>query len=200
MLQARLEVLVNELQHRARNLLGVVAAIADRTVKRGGSVEAFEERLQALSRAQGLLSQNGSDTVEVGALVRAELAAHVDELSDQIEVGGPPVLLTARQVQNFALALHELTTNAVKYGALRNDTGRLAVTWDVTRDRRGRPRLSLGWIETGIPVDPGQATRRGYGTELIQQALPYALQASVGYVLGENGVRCQIDMPITCPV
>lgn len=200
MLQARLEVLVNELQHRARNLLGVVAAIADRTVKRGESVEAFQERLQALSRAQGLLSQSGSDTVEVGALVRAELAAHVDKSSDRIEVGGPPVLLTARQVQNFALALHEMATNAVKYGALRNDTGRLAVTWDVTQDRRGRSRLALSWVESGIRVDAGQTIRRGYGTELIQQALPYALQASVDYALGENGVRCQIDMPITCPV
>ncbi|MGH1574052.1 HWE histidine kinase domain-containing protein [Methylobacterium sp. P31] len=71
-MQARQEVLVNELQHRARNLLGVVSAVANRTVKQGGSAEAFEERLNALSRVQGLLSQGGSNTVEVGALVRAE--------------------------------------------------------------------------------------------------------------------------------
>ncbi|MGI4764283.1 MAG: PAS domain S-box protein, partial [Janthinobacterium lividum] len=75
---ARLEVLVAELQHRSRNLLGVITAIASRTLMRGGSVKSFETRLQALSRAQGLLSQFGSDTVEVGALVRLELAAHTD--------------------------------------------------------------------------------------------------------------------------
>ena len=110
----RQEVLVNELQHRARNLLGVVAAVADRTVKQGGSVQGFEERLQALSRAQGLLSKGGSDTVEVGELLRAELAAHADGASDRVVISGPKVLLSARQVQNFALAVHELTTNAVK--------------------------------------------------------------------------------------
>lgn len=192
----RQEVLVNELQHRSRNLLGVVTAVANRTVKRGGSVEAFEDRLQALSRVQGLLSQGGSDTVEVGALVRAELAAYADGASDGITVSGPKVLLTARQVQNFALALHELTTNAVKYGALKAETGQLAITWEVVLDRRGRRRLSLSWIESGVSVDVANVTRRGYGTELIQEALAYALQAEIDYTLGEDGVRCRIQMPI----
>ena len=193
----RQEVLVNELQHRARNLLGVVAAVADRTVKQGGSVEAFEERLQALSRAQGLLSQGGSDTVEVGALVRAELAAHADGASDRATISGPGVHLQARQVQNFALALHELTTNAVKYGALKVLTGRLVVTWDVVLDRRERRRLALSWVESGVAIDSGAITRRGYGTELIQEALAYALEATVDYELSPDGVRCRIEMPVS---
>ena len=192
----RLEVLVNELQHRARNLLGVVTAIADRTVKQGGSVTAFEERLQALSRAQGLLSQGGSDTVAVGALVHAELAAHVNGSADRVRTSGLEVLLRARQVQNFALALHELTTNAVKYGALKSDTGRLAITWELMLDRRGRQRLALSWIESGVDVQAESGTRRGYGTELIQEALAYALDATVDYVLGPDGVRCRIEMPV----
>ena len=193
----RQEVLVNELQHRARNLLAVVTAIADRTVKRGGSVEAFEERLQALSRAQGLLSQGGSDTVEVGALVRAELAAYANAASDRVGVAGPVIHLTVRQVQNFALAVHELTTNAVKHGALKGDLGRLAVTWEVVPDRRGRHRLALDWVESGVSIEPNGVTRRGYGTELIQEALAYALQARVDYTLGPDGVRCRIEMPIS---
>lgn len=192
----RQEVLVNELQHRARNLLGVVTAVASRTVKQGGAVEAFEERLQALSRAQALLSRQGSDTVEVGALVRAELAAYAQDGSEQVRVGGPEVHLTARQVQNFALALHELTTNAVKYGALKDDNGRLRVTWEVVRDRRGRPRLALSWTEAGVAVRPQAMTRRGYGTELIQEALAYALEANVEYALGSDGVRCRIEIPV----
>jgi PAS domain S-box-containing protein len=193
----RQEVLVNELQHRSRNLLGVVTAVANRTVKQGGSVEAFEERLQALSRAQGLLSQAGSDTVEVGALVRAELAAHADGKTDWLTVSGPKVLLTVQQVQNFALALHELTTNAVKYGALKAETGRLTITWDVVRDRRGRRRLALNWVESGVDVRQDVPRRRGYGTELIQEALAYALRAEVAYTLGEDGVRCRIEMPVS---
>ena len=195
-LQARQEVLVNELQHRARNLLGVVTAIADRTLKQGGPVAAFEERLQALGRAQGLLSQGGSDTVAVDALVRGELAAHVDGASERVRVAGPPVHLTARQVQNFALALHELTTNAVKHGALKGEAGWLAITWEVVPDRQGRRRLALDWVESGVAVAPGKAERRGYGTELIQEALAYALQAEVDYALGADGVRCRIEMPV----
>ncbi len=196
-LQARQEVLVNELQHRARNLLGVVTAVVGRTLRQGGSVGAFEERLQALSRAQGLLSQGGSDTVEVGAIVHAELAPYVRSGSEQVRIGGSEVHLTARQVQNFALALHELTTNAVKYGALKGDSGHLAVTWEITPDRRGRRRLALSWVETGVVVRPEAVTRRGYGTELIQEALAYALEADVEYELGSDGVRCRIEMPVS---
>jgi two-component system CheB/CheR fusion protein len=196
-LQARQEVLVNELQHRARNLLGVVSAVADRTVKQGGSVEAFEERLQALSRAQGLLSQGGNDTVDVGALVRAELAAYTDEASPAVAIAGPEVRLKARQVQNFALALHELTTNAVKYGALKDGSGRLSITWDLAHDESTGRRLALRWIESGVAIPQGAAPRRGYGTELIQEALAYALQAEVEYVLEPGGVRCRIEMPVS---
>lgn len=199
----RQEVLVNELQHRARNLLGVVTAVAGRTLRQGGSVAAFEERLQALSRAQGLLSQQGSDTVEVGTLVRAELAAHAhahaNDATERVWIAGPEVQLTAPQVQNFALALHELTTNAVKYGALKDGTGRLMVTWEVIRDRRAHRRLALNWAERGVPIDPTKVTRQGYGTELIQGALAYALEAHVAYELGSDGVRCRIEMPIEQP-
>lgn len=198
-IQVRLEVLINELQHRARNLLGVVTAVAGKTLRQGSTVESFEERLQALSRAQALLSQAGSDTVEVGALVRAELTAYAQEGSEQVRIGGPEVQLTARQVQNFALALHELTTNAVKYGALKDDNGWLSVTWEVVRDRRGCRRLALRWTENGVAVRPQAETRRGYGTELIQEALAYALEADVEYELGSDGVRCRIEMPVGQP-
>jgi PAS domain S-box-containing protein len=192
----RQEVLVNELQHRARNLLGVISAVAGRTLRQGGSVETFEDRLQALSRVQGLLSEGGSDTVELASLVRAELAAYVDAGSDRISVAGPRVYLSAAQVQNFALAVHELTTNAVKYGALRDNTGHLAVKWEVVLNRRERRQLALNWIESGVVVDLAKPQHRGYGSELIQHALAYALQAKVEYMLGEDGMRCRIEMPI----
>ncbi|MBE7199344.1 MAG: PAS domain-containing protein [Parafilimonas terrae] len=198
-MQVRLEVLVNELQHRARNLLGVVTAVAGKTLRQGSTVESFEDRLQALSRAQGLLSQAGSDTVEVGALVRAELSAYAQDGSEKVHVGGPDVQLTARQVQNFALALHELTTNAVKYGALKDGTGSLSVTWEVLVDRRDRRRLALSWVESGVALQAGKVTHRGYGTELIQEALGYALEADVAYAMSADGVRCRIEMPIHQP-
>ena len=194
--EQRQQHLVNELQHRTRNLLGVVTAVANRTVKQGGSVETFDERLQALSRVQGLLSASGSDTVEVDALIRAELAPYVGRASPDVAISGPEAYLTVRQVQNFALAVHELTTNAVKYGALKGDAGQLAITWDVVLDRRGRRRLTLSWVESGVAIEPENVVRRGYGTELIQEALAYALEADVEYELERDGVRCQIEMPV----
>jgi PAS domain S-box-containing protein len=195
--QQRQDVLINELQHRSRNLLGVITAVANRTLRQGGSVAAFETRLKALSRAQGLLSQFGSDTVEVGALVRMELAAHGEIKPPKVVVTGPKTHLTARQVQNFALALHELTTNAVKYGALKGGVGRLAVSWVTVRDARDHARLVLDWVESGVDVPPDATRRRGYGRELIENALSYALRARTAYEVSQDGVRCRIELPLT---
>jgi PAS domain S-box-containing protein len=182
---ARLEVLVAELQHRSRNLLGVVAAVASKTLGEGDAVEAYQARLKALSRAQGLLSQFGSDTAEIGALVQAELAAHAEARPPKVLVSGPEVHLTSQQVQNFTLALHELTTNAVKYGALRNGAGRVAITWAVSRNEKGR-RLALTWTESGVDLQPEKIERRGYGRELIERGLSYGLRGRTEYVLGRR--------------
>ncbi|SHJ18115.1 PAS domain S-box-containing protein [Roseomonas rosea] len=193
---ARLEVLVNELQHRSRNLLGVIASVASKTLGEEGAAADFQARLRALSRAQGLLSRYGSNIAEVGALVRAELAAHTEVHPPKVAVSGPQVLLTARQVQNFSLALHELTTNAVKYGALRDGKGQLSVTWTAERIGEGERLLTLDWIESGVDLQPEKVTRRGYGRQLIEKALSYALRARTEFVLGEDGVRCRIQLPL----
>jgi PAS domain S-box-containing protein len=194
---ARLEVLVDELQHRSRNLLGVVNSIASKTLANGGSFDDYQVRLKALSRAQALLSEFGSDTVEIGALVRAELEAHTDVSPPKITVSGPKVYLSARQVQNYALAVHELATNAVKYGALRSQDGRLSVDWHLERDRRDRPRLVMTWGESGVAIPPGARERRGYGRELIENALSYALGAKTEFEIGDQGVHCRIDLPLS---
>ena len=192
----RQDVLVKELQHRSRNLLGVVTSLATRTVGQGAPVENFTTRLNALGRAQALLSRSGNDTVEVSALVHAELAAYTSASPQRITISGPKVLLTSEQVQNFALALHELTTNAVKYGALKDEAGRLSVTWErLQKDGRGK-RMALNWIESDIRVEPQLLDRRGYGRELIENALAYALQARTEYLLARDGLRCRIELPL----
>lgn len=192
----RQDVLVKELQHRSRNLLGVVTSLATRTVGQGAPVEHFTTRLNALGRAQALLSRSGNDTVEVGALVRAELSAFSSGSPKRITVSGPKVLLTSEQVQNFALALHELTTNAVKYGALKDDAGRLSVTWEHVHNSGRGKRMALNWVESDIRVEPQRLSRRGYGRELIENALAYALQGRTEYVLDLDGLRCRIELPL----
>jgi two-component sensor histidine kinase len=80
---------------------------------------------------------------------------------------------------------------------LRDGSGRLTITWEVVLDRRERRRLALSWIEDGVAIDPEIIPRRGYGTELIQEALAYALQAQVDYTLDRDGVRCRIKIPVS---
>jgi PAS domain S-box-containing protein len=199
-LQERQQVLVAELQHRTRNLLGVVQAIARQTLRGSASVEdfaqEFEGRLRALSRVQGLLARTDAEALELGEIVRAELGAHLDDRSGRIDIQGPPVVLPMISVQTFALAIHELSTNALKYGALRAPAGHLSVRWKLEADASRRVWVVLEWQETGTSP-PAAAARRGYGTELIERALPYQLGAKTRLAIGAGGVRCEIKLPLS---
>jgi signal transduction histidine kinase len=191
-------VLVAEIQHRSRNLLAVVRAMVAQTLRSSGSLEEAEariaDRLAALSRVHALLSRSEAPSITVGELVRMELEATVPGTTDRILIRGPEVTLPVQAVRTFSLALHELATNAVKYGALtRQGQGRVEVTWDV---REGR-WLVLAWNETGVPLRPAPGReRRGFGRELIEQALPYELDARTQLDIGENGVHCTIELPL----
>src|SRR3954447_22308136 len=183
-LQEHQHLLLAELQHRTRNLLAVVQATARRTMRGSTSLEEFareyDSRLRALSRAQGLLARASHETLDLGALVEAELAAHTDAIGNgsKVRVEGPPVELPTEAVQALALALHELATNAVKYGALGRPSGSLEVTWRVEDGAGPVRRIMLDWKESGVAIpEGGPSARKGYGSELIERALPYQLGA-----------------------
>lgn len=198
-LQGRQQTLMAELQHRTRNLLSVVQAIANQTLRSSQSLASFKSqftsRLGAISRVQSLLSQVEDRAVDLRELVTAELAAHSepDGELDKIEVKGPAVALPASAAQAVGLALHELATNAVKYGALAQPAGRLEVRWELKK-RQPTPELALNWLETGIAVEAPE--RQGYGRELIERALPYQLNAKTHLHFSPNGVRCEIVVPV----
>lgn len=206
----RQKVLVAELQHRTRNLLGVVRSITNLTLARSGSLEEFgvnfRERLEALARANALLSRlSEGDRVTFNELIRTELSGlgitdgrgH----EEQVNLCGPEkVRLRSSTVQTLALALHELATNALKHGALSRPKGRLSVRWSLQSSARGERRLEIEWLETGgsarlRPED--EAERKGYGRELIERALPYQFRAETTYVVTPEGVRCTIKLPIS---
>ena len=209
-LQERQGVLVAELQHRTRNLITVVRSLSDRTVGNAASLDDFKgrfgRRLAALSRVQGLLSHlSAGERVDFGELLRSELTALgvADGKGERVTLDGPAdVPLRSATVQTLALAIHELSTNAVKYGALAADaaSARLAVRWHVepaTAD--DPPVLHVEWRESGVIMPHVGAPARGggYGRELIERALPYQLGAETTYELGVDGVRCTIEMPIS---
>ena len=200
-LQQGQQLLLDELQHRARNLLAVVQAISDDTLMNCGSLEQFGDefrgRLGALSRVQGLLALTGSETIDLRQLVEAEILAHAGADTNNIKIEGPPAGLATAAVQVFALALHELSTNAVKYGALGQPTGHLSVTWTIEYDHEKRPLVALEWRESGVRMpEAGDLARKGYGSELICEALPYHLNATTRLIFCDDGISCSIRFPI----
>ena len=198
--ERHLQVLVRELQHRTRNQLAVVRSLLDSTLRNATSIEAFRhtfgERLAALSRAQGLLSRLNDDAkLSFDALLRGELEAHGASDSPYVVLEGPTgVALKSRQVQILALALHELATNAVKYGALASPAGRLTVRWRVEETAEQRA-IQVEWRETGVTATSPTASA-GYGRELIERALPYQLDAPTQFEITSDGVHCTITVPL----
>ena len=186
-------VLLAELQHRTRNLLAVVQAIAARSLPGTPERAVFVGRLVAMGRVQGFLARSGRWSVPLRDLVEAELAA-AGAGPDRVTVSGPPVDLPGDLAQAVALAVHELATNAAKHGALAQPGGRLEVTWRVEA-AGARDRLVLGWTESGVAM-PGGTPRRGYGSELLERALPYQFHADTNIDRTNDGIRCRIVLPL----
>jgi PAS domain S-box-containing protein len=195
-MQERQHVLMAELQHRTRNLLAITQAIATQTLRHSKSLPAFqaqfEGRLRALSRVQTLILGVDYADVELRDLVAAELDAHDSPsfVAGKVRIEGPSVRLGTGVAQAVGLCLHELATNAVKYGALAQDDGRLEVVWRIEQGEAER-RIVLDWRETGV-VMPRDKIRRGYGRQLIERALPYQLGARTKLDFLPDGVHCTI--------
>ncbi len=183
----------------------MVRSISDKTLSQCRSLQEYKvlfgERLAAVARVQFLLSRlSEGERVSFDQLLWTELSAH-GAPSERVFLEGPTgVRLRSSTVQTLALALHELATNSVKYGAISSPQGRLYVGWHVFGNADGtHQRLNVDWRETGI--DSVQLARgldhHGYGRELIEQALPYQLNARTHYEIGPEGVHCVIDVPIS---
>jgi PAS domain S-box-containing protein len=203
-LQERQKVLMAELQHRTRNLLAMTQVIARQTLRMSPSLadfqQEFERRLLALGRVQVLITGVDYGNVDLRDLLTAELQAHDGShmASGRVKLDGPAVLLRSGSAQALGLALHELVTNAVKYGALAKPDGRLDVGWQLRRTPEGCPCARLEWKESGVPMgdSAGVDRRFGYGRELIERALPYQLGAKTALFFEPDGVRCTIEIEV----
>ncbi len=166
------QLLVNELEHRVRNTLAVVQAIARLTLKDAVADKAvwknFESRILAMASAHGLLTRESWEGADLHAVIAESLQAHGGSFGSQFEVQGPDVWVDAQTALAIAMAFHELGTNAIKYGALSVAEGCVRIEWSI--DRKGDvPLLSLRWNESGGPAVP-ERTRTGFGSILIEQA------------------------------
>jgi two-component sensor histidine kinase len=188
--------LIAELDHRVKNVLACVAAVAQRSRECSKSTDEFFDmlngRLNSLANAHALLSRSRWEGVGLGELVRGELAFYAKEGSAHIE--GPDIELAAEATQPVAMVLHELATNAAKYGALSNGRGRVQVRWRRPSNRRLGGKLVLEWRETDGPL-VAEPHANGYGTSVIRDLIPYELGGAVDYVLARQGARCKVEIP-----
>jgi PAS domain S-box-containing protein len=188
--------LIDELNHRVKNTLSVVQSVARQSFKADKepiiALAAFEGRLQALARAHGLLTDESWETVPLTSLVGEAVAACCSD-GDRISIAGPALRIAPHAAVSLGMALHELATNAVKYGALSNDTGRVTVEWQVASSEP--PVLCFSWREKGGPVVRPPA-KRGFGTVMLERALARELGGTVNLEFPSEGAIFQIQAPL----
>ncbi|HLQ20490.1 MAG TPA: HWE histidine kinase domain-containing protein [Tabrizicola sp.] len=183
----------HELQHRVGNLLSLVQVIARRTAGSSESLpvflERFDGRMQAMARTHSYLIGTNWNTMSLGEVVARQLQHGNDDLAAQMTIGGPDVLLSATEAQMMSMALHELTTNSLKYGALRDRSGRLDVAWS-TEDGTG---YSFHWTESGVgAVAP--SGRTGFGSMILDTIVPAQLGGTAVREFGPDGLHYRLKV------
>jgi two-component sensor histidine kinase len=182
--------LLKEMDHRSKNILNVVQAIARQTAiaSPGEFVPRFSERIQTLAASHDLLVKSRWQGVDMSDLIRAQLGHFSDLLDKRIKLDGPPLRLSVAAAQTFGMILHELATNAAKYGALSNDTGRVEIRWDVNGE------FTLGWTESGGP-NVAPPDRRGFGSTVVKAMAESSLDGDVDLDFAPAGLRWRVVCP-----
>lgn len=196
--EERQKLLLRELNHRVKNTLATVQALATQTVRHASEprqfLEAFSARLQALGLAHGILSDNEWRGIALHELVRLEVKPLDDALRPRVGVSGPDIFLTPDQALGLGLVLHELASNALQFGSLSVAGGKVDLSWALGGIEPDR-RLMLRWSETGGP--PVQApTRHGFGSILIRRSLDKVLGSEVKLEFQPGGVQASITLPL----
>jgi PAS domain S-box-containing protein len=190
--EEHIRLLIAEVNHRAKNLLAVVQAVAQQTAKHGDPetlAARLSERIDGLAAGQDLLVKNQWQGVEVSELIMAQLAHFQDLIGTRVLLVGPPARLNAAAAQGIGMALHELTTNAVKYGALSNAEGRVRIGWQVMADEL--PVFSMSWLEEhGPKVAP--PVHKGFGQVVIGRMAEAAVQGTAVIAYNESGLAWTI--------
>jgi PAS domain S-box-containing protein len=196
--EEHLRLVMRELSHRSKNLLAVIQAMARQTARSSSDLDEFErnysQRLQALSASHDLLVNQNWHGAPLGDLLRSILSPFDDDFADRIELIGPSLFVTPTAAQNLALSIHELATNASKYGALSVPAGRVTVEWHMEKNGDGQERLALNWKEVDGPLVEAPK-RRGFGHIVINRMVAQALDAEVDLEFAPEGVSWTLQMP-----
>jgi two-component sensor histidine kinase len=198
--ERRQKLLTDELQHRIKNTLAAIRAMCTQTLRSSQSLEefskAFDGRLSAMARGHDLLTRSKWEGAGLLELVAGELTPHRAKDRENIIIECGDVQLKPRTALTLGMVLHELTANAVKYGALSSPSGRLEVTCKMENTGENR-RLRVMWVESGGPEIAGPPNRRGFGSELIERSAAYQLGGQARLEFRKKGLRCTIEVPFT---
>jgi len=185
-----------EVNHRAKNLLAVVQAVAYQTAKHGDPStlsDRLSDRIGGLAVGQDLLVKSQWLGVDVSDLVEAQLGHFRDLFGTRVLLDGPSARLRPEAAQGIGMALHELTTNAVKYGALSNNEGRVHIDWQVTGDPK--PSFSMSWQEDGGPKVE-MPRRKGFGQNVMGRMAEAAVQGVAEILYEERGLSWKLSAPL----
>jgi two-component sensor histidine kinase/CHASE1-domain containing sensor protein len=187
--------LTRELNHRVKNTLANVLSIAALTRRRSANIDEFTEsltaRIRALSATHDLLSQSDWGNAPLGEIIRSELAPYMDGSDSHVRMGGPEIKLAPNDAMSLGLAIHELATNAAKYGALSTTSGRVHVTWTL----ESAERAEIHWREEGGP-QVHEPRKRGFGRDLIEKIVAHELRSQVDLQFLPGGVECRLKVPV----
>jgi two-component sensor histidine kinase len=197
--QARQDTLLDELNHRVKNTLATVQALAAQTVRGAGVPhhisEAFESRLLALSKAHDQLSRGQWESADFKSIVEDIFAPYRNGNRNRVRLEGEPVELAPKVALTLAMVLHELAANAATYGSLAASGGALRLSWRVAADGPNR-RLRIAWEESGGP--PVQAPKHdGFGTRLMERGIKHELKGSAEVAYDPAGLCCSMDVPLS---
>jgi len=192
--ERQINILAREAEHRVKNILATVQATVNlsQSDSSGGLKQAIEGRIQALSKVHTLFVQSRWAGAELTTIVTQELAPYLREGGRRVRIAGPTLLLEPKTAQAIAVALHELSTNAAKYGALSDGNGRVEVTWSCATDQQ----LSLRWTEKDGPRVQ-VPTRQGFGTQVIGRIIRDQSKGEMRLDWDAAGLRCEIVLPIS---
>lgn len=191
--------LLAELQHRVRNTLAVIRSIVRRTAASAVSVEEMEQhldgRLGSFARTQTYVTRDPEGNIDLELIVREQLLAHASDGSRHISIKGPEVRLNAKQAETISLAVHELTTNAIKHGALTSDGNEVEVTWSI-EGQSGARKLHFSWVERLRDRKLETPQRNGFGTELLERIMRYELDAEPKIAFTPTGLEYRVAIPL----
>jgi PAS domain S-box-containing protein len=197
--EQRQTLLLHELNHRVKNTLATMQSLAMQTLRSSPGPEAFQTnfmaRLMALSATHDVLTQRLWESATLDEILGAELKPHGGIDQQRIKAGGASVQLKPQQALSLGMALHELATNAAKYGALSSPQGSVEISWSVSQGEGGERQLEIRWRERDGP-EVGAPERKGFGTRLIERSIVHELGGAIETNYAPTGVECQFRVPL----